>query len=376
MLSRGNRLPPNGVHFIKADIRDATNCNQLLANCQFDVVIDFITYTESQLKNNLSIFSHKCKQYILISSIAVYKKGERVFVEDETPLIDESREYSINKVKAEQYLIQKAYECGFKYTIVRPAITYGDGSLPYGLPYGSYPVHGNHRVIIERIMNGKPIILTQEGANSLQVFTHADDFAVGCVGLFGNESAYNEAFHIVSNKYYSWETILKTMGEILNRDAVIVNMPLHFITKEMSGFRKEEIYGMMDNLSTPSTYDNSKIHRVVPEYTDTISLGQGIRRTIDEYRRNNSLKTIDIVFDAQCDRMIYQFYKKDRKKILSKLNIKYVDYLHKKSISEKVNYYLFFNKMDYTIRIAQFSKKVYEVFRRVLCPAARDRNCD
>lgn len=341
ILNRGNKPPPEGVQQIKADIRDINAIDKLLTDKRFDIVIDFISYNKEHIANNLSVFSHKCRQYIFISSVAAYKKGVKVIVEDESPLIDESRRYSIDKVEAEQYLIMKATEIGFNYTIVRPAITYGYKSLPYGLPYGSFPCHGNHWVIVERILNNKPILLPKEGADSSQPFTHVDDFAVGCVGLFGNKSAYNEAFHIVDTRQYSWRTIVKAIGEVLKKTPVIAEVPIADITHTMPPFRKEEIYGMMNESDNKFqvTYDISKISRVVPEYKNSISLRDGIAMVINEYHTHNASKSIDIEFDAQCDRIVKKYCKKNKNDSM-KMKSRYIDYMDKRSVGEKIIYYL------------------------------------
>jgi nucleoside-diphosphate-sugar epimerase len=361
IVNRGNKLPPQGVELIKVDIRNVDFVKKLLKSRYFDVVIDFISYNEEQIKNNLLIFSNKCEQYIFISSVAVYKPGDDVIIEDETELIDVNRKYSVNKVQAERCLIKEAHELGINYTIVRPAITYGDKSLPYGLPYGSYPAHGHHKVILERILHDKPIILPCESFDLVQAFTHVDDFSIGCVGLFGNKSAYNEAFHIVDNHYYSWDTIIETIYEALVKSPNICYIPIKFLTSKMSDFRREEIYGMMNKSNINPKYDISKIKRAVPEFSPSTILKDGITRAVMEYQKPG--QSIDIIFDAECDRIINQ-HCRDTKNYQNRY-VHFINYSNKNLLYAKIKYYTTYCDIKFIKNIFHIIKTVINKLKKI-----------
>jgi nucleoside-diphosphate-sugar epimerase len=363
ILNRGNKLSPEGVELIKVDIRNVDRVKHLLEKQYFDIIIDFISYNEEQINHNISIFSNKCEQYIFISSAAVYKPGADVIVEDKTALIDETRKYSINKAQAEKCLIKRAHELGINYTIIRPAITYGGKSLPYGLPYGSYPAHGCHRVVMERILYNKPIPLPYESIGLVQPFTYVDDFASGCVGLFGNKAAYNETFHIVDDRYYSWDTVIEAIGEVLVKLPNIIYIPIDFLTSKMSDFRREEIYGMMNKQNINPRYDISKIRRIVPDFHSSITLKDGIAKVVAEYK--NPKQTIDIVFDAECDKVIDQ-YCIAKKNYPNTRYSHFVNYSNEKTLYHKIKYYIIYYDIQFIKIFFRILKRLINKVKRII----------
>ena len=78
----------------------------------------------------------------------------------------------------------EAIDDGFPATIVRPSYTYGETWVPCS-------VGGHGYTVVDRIRRGKPIISHGDG-QSLWVLTHASDFALGFVGLFGIAQALGE----------------------------------------------------------------------------------------------------------------------------------------------------------------------------------------
>ena len=84
--------------------------------------------------------------------------------------------------------------------MVRPSYTYGPTWIPSGFGGQDYTVVG-------RMRRGRPIVCHGDGT-SLWVMTAASDFAVGLVGLLGQEGALGEAFHITSDEVLTWQADL------------------------------------------------------------------------------------------------------------------------------------------------------------------------
>jgi len=138
-LSKSQELPQE-VERLTADYRDKNKIKELLQGRIFDAVIDVLCYKKEDIQYSLSLFKGVCKQYIFFSSCAVYNKGNGDYeCTEESELINPVWEYSINKVECERELIRIATAENIVYTIVRPAVTYGNTRIPYGImpPYGS-----------------------------------------------------------------------------------------------------------------------------------------------------------------------------------------------------------------------------------------------
>lgn len=340
-ISKTQSLPKN-VEVIIADYRDAKVIESKLKDRFFDAVIDVLCYNENDIKYSISLFFNKCKQYIFFSSCAVYNKGKGDYeCTEESELINPVWDYSINKVRCEEKLKALCKECGLIYTIVRPAVTYGDTRIPYGIS----PPYGYHGTLIHRILSKKPIILWDDGA-AYSTITHVDDFAFGLIGLLGNPEAFNQVYHIVGDERIQWKNVIELMGKILGVKPIMFSVSKEKLAEEIPS-RKGEILG---GRGISQLLNNSKIKNTVKGFGTRISLKDGLTRTIDYYKRHNYLKGIDYSFDGDWDRIIAKSCK-ERKLNRSLYNIDFVNYLGNASIKDKTNYYIAYYKDFFVVKI-------------------------
>lgn len=326
MINRGNNIksiPPNVILY-KTDYHDIDKVKSFIMNQTFDVVIDFICYNEEQIKYSLDLFGKITKQYIFISSCAVYNTKICSNCTEDSPKVLDIWQYSVEKVRCEELLVSECEAKGIKYTIVRPCVTYGDTRIPYGIS----PGYGYHWTLIARILNNKPIITWNGGINRCNIM-HVDDFAVAMVGLFGNSKAFNEAFNICGDETPSWNEVLDCISNILNKKIVRFDIDPKLYAKEIP-WRAGEILG---GRSIDAINSNEKIKDVVKEFKCSISLKNGIRRTINAYKIQNYQKGIDWIFDAQTDRIINKYAKNN------KFNTRFINYLNGESFNCMKLYY-------------------------------------
>ena len=277
VINRGNRreLIPSEVHLFRADTNDSGSVKKLIDGLQFDVVVDFICYKKDQVENSISIFKSVCNQYIFISSCAVYKidKASTHYHED-SPLINPIWQYSVDKVECENKVGSLCEQFGMQYTIVRPAVTYGNTRIPYGI----MPSYGYHWTLVGRILNSKPVLLWDDGLNATNI-TRVEDFAKGFVALYGNAQAYGQAFNITGDECVAWIDVINALGELLGKRPVLATVPKEFLADEMPGRRGEILGGRGVNLKV----DNSKIKNVLPDFRTIIPLKEGLKKTLDYY---------------------------------------------------------------------------------------------
>lgn len=304
MINRGtrNRFINKKAELIKCDINDEEKLKSVISGIFFDCCIDFLVFNEKQLLKSLHLFAEarNVKQYIFISSAQAYNTSQKgIMTEDSSELIQPLWSYSVNKVKCEKLLQDYCKDKPFRYTIIRPGVTYGNTRIPYGMD----PIRGKHWTMIERIKAGKPIIVWNNGENKLNL-THVHDFAKGAVGLIGNEGAYNETFNIVGDFVYSWEEVLsiieKITGYVINR----IDIPVDFYASELNEYVSGRLRGGRANDLCCS---NVKLKSVVPEFISTITLEDGVRETLDYYMNNGFCDGFDYIWDAECDRIISRF---------------------------------------------------------------------
>ena len=355
MINRGNRkeIIPEGVILFESDINDRKKILSLLDGHSFDAVIDFLCYNEKQIDYSFNIFKNLVDQYVFISSCAVYNTAvceNECYEDSPKPLL--IWPYSVNKLKCESFLMKLATQANIPYTIIRPAVTYGNTRIPYGI----MPKYGYHGTIIERIKNGKPIIVWDEGETRCNI-THVEDFAIGVIGLLKNTNAYNEAFNVCGNESPSWKEVLDELSEVLNQEINIFNLSSKEYGYEIPARKGEIIGGRAIN----AINSNRKLKEVLPSFKQTISLKEGLKKTVDYYLSNNYIYGIDYAFDADTDRIITKFAKK-RGLSIESMNLHFIDYLGNASLNDKIIYWIEYNKSNLFVK---FFKSVKRIIRHL-----------
>lgn len=298
LLNRGSRNEglPEGAHILQADINDEEKVAGLIADLNFDVIADFIAFVPEQLERDYRLFAGKTKQFIFISSASAYQKPLSDYrITEGTPMANPYWEYSRNKIACEDYLMKQYREQGFPITIVRPSHTYSERSIPLGV-HGS----GGSWQVARRMMDNKPVIIHGDGT-TLWTLTHSEDFAKGFIGLMGNIHAIGEAVHITSDESVTWnqihEVIADTLGVQLNA--------VHVSSEFLDACSPEDYRGsLIGDKANTVVFDNSKLKRLVPDFTATIRMDQGIKRVVQHILEHPELQKEDPEFDAWCDRVI------------------------------------------------------------------------
>jgi nucleoside-diphosphate-sugar epimerase len=305
LLNRGNRMQrvPEGVKVIQADIYNETDVKEKLRDMTFDVVAEFIAFDTEALKRDVRLFAGKTRQFIFISSASAYQKPlSSPFITESTPLCNPFWLYSRNKIACEEYLMKEYREKGFPITIIRPSHTYGD----YDIPLAIHGRNGSYSVI-DRMLKGKKVIIHGDG-NSLWTLTHNTDFAKAFIGLMGNPHAIGEAFQITSDESLTWNQIYDIIGAALMVKPNIVHIPSETLAKAYPDL----VGGLLGDKAHTVIFDNSKVKRLVPDYSATVRFDQGVRRTLANVLNHKELQKPDPEFDVWTDRMIaaYEAFEK------------------------------------------------------------------
>jgi nucleoside-diphosphate-sugar epimerase len=350
VLSRGQKTSfiPQGVHLLKADIKDFDKVANLIADLYFDAIIDCLCWNVRDLEYHLNLFKSKVSQYVFVSSCAVYNVLVNNYMCDEnSPKVVRNYGYSINKNLCEDYLRKEALLNGINYTIVRPATTYPNYGIPYGNGLGTYQ-------IINRILHGKPIVTYNKGENRINM-THTNDVAAGVIGLLGNKLAYNEAFNVVGDEIPSRQDILNILSELLRRDVKTIDVPVEYYDKEIP-HRKGDVL-LWESVS--SSFSNEKIKTVVKNFRQNITLRDGMEIVVEIFKKDINTHQLGYGYEGNYDRMISKYLRKNSISA-SIFNLYFIDYQNKKNKYDKYKYYIAMTNKTfmrfYTV-LAKFFKK-------------------
>lgn len=283
LLNRGKRnVSIEGARILTADINDPAGIQDAMKGHNWDCVVNWIAFTESDVLRDFELFMGKTGQYIFISSASAYEKPPKnPVITESTPLSNPFWEYSRNKIACEEKLMSYYQEYNFPVTIVRPSLTY-DTVIP--VPIGGW----TEFTVIDRIKKGKKIIVHGDGT-SLWTITHAEDFAKGFLGLAGNKPAIGEAFHITSDELLSWNQIYYALAAAAGREPEIVHIPSETLTR----FRPELYGSLLGDKAYSAIFDNSKIKKFVPEFKAAIPFREGIKKTLNWFEAENSRMIIN-----------------------------------------------------------------------------------
>jgi nucleoside-diphosphate-sugar epimerase len=299
LLNRGNNreLEKYGAKYIICDANDTDEMKEKVGGVHFDVVANFIAFSEEAVKRDVELFHGNIRQYFFISSCTVYQKPcYTTPITEDTPLKNPYSAYARGKIACEMYLLDRYREIDFPAVIVRPSHTYGEKKLVVG-PLMGWGVP--HWTLVDRILNSQPIVVHGTG-RSLWTATHSDDFAYAFCGLIGNMKTIGHQFHITNDEAMTWDMIMNTYGWILGVEPKIEHIPVDFISKVYPNLRLG-IYGdMVEN----GVFDISKIQSFVPGYRTRVPLRDGLQRSIKWYMDNPEQQIVSEESNAMMDNLI------------------------------------------------------------------------
>jgi len=301
VLNRGittktRRSCPSQVKQLHADMRDISSVKNVLKDMKFDVVADFICYTPQQAYADIKLFHNRTKQFIFISSTAVYQRPPcRYPITEDNLLYNPQWEYAQNKIDCEKIFLEQYQTENFPITIVRPGHTY-DAIIPDAVGNGDWTV-------AKRMIDGKPIVVHGDGS-TLWTVTHSEDFARAFIELFKNPAAIGEAFHITSDEWLTWRQISEKVAYALN----VKNPRFIYITSETIARLNPVIgKGLLGHKTWCDIYDNSKIKSIAKGWNADITFEKGIRRTIDWLKADKNRQRINPELDLFLDDLCKYF---------------------------------------------------------------------
>jgi nucleoside-diphosphate-sugar epimerase len=304
VLNRGNNndVLPEGVRHIKADIYNEDQMQEVLKKQNFDCVVEWIAFTKEHVERDVRLFKGKTKQYIFISSASAYHKPALDYpITEETPLSNPYWEYSRNKQYCEEYLFDIATE-DFNVTIIRPSHTYNDTKLMIAIK-----TWGGEFGHIKRLQEGKPVIIPGDGT-SLWTITHNTDFAFAFEAVIGNEEAYGQAYHITSDKVYTWERLNELMAKALGVKPNVIHIPTDFILQYFPDMEGE----LLGDKTWSTIFDNSKIKALAPDFKAKVGYEDVVDKAIKYYLNTKEKQVVNEEFEKIYDEIILDYTRQKR----------------------------------------------------------------
>jgi nucleoside-diphosphate-sugar epimerase len=294
LLNRGQRANEiEGARSLVADIHQPESLKKAIGDMQFDAVVDWFAFTPEDVQRDLDVFRGKTRQFVFISSASAYQKPvANYLITESTPLKNPYWDYSRNKIDCEELLMKAYRDEDFPVTIVRPSFTY---ATYFPIAIGGFGCY----TLADRLLKGQPIIVHGDGT-SLWVNTHAEDFAVGLLGLLGRDQAIGQTFHITSDEVLNWNQIYQTIADELGVTPNMIHIPSDFIVKVAPQYTG----ALLGDKSWSVVFDNSKIKSFVPEFQPKITFREGMRRALAWFAADPARQRVDPQVNKEMDEII------------------------------------------------------------------------
>lgn len=313
LVNRGSSAKasaPDGARVIHADARDAAQLRGLLAedvkaHGEYDAVVQWICFDTGHMSEDIETFAGLTKQYVFISSASAYQTPPQHYIAREgvTPLDNPYWRYSRDKAACEQLLRDAGAERDFPFTIVRPSHTYGYSDLPLAVTSWTHPW-----TVMDRMLHGRKVLVHGDGT-SLWTLTDHRDFAVGLVGLLGNEAALSEDVHITGDDVLSWNQIYEFAAAAVGIDAErFSELAVHVPTDVLMRFDREAFEGpLMGDKTHAGVFDHSKLSRLVPEFATRHHFRDSVHESVAWFQADDSRRGLDDAANVLWDRIIDRY---------------------------------------------------------------------
>jgi nucleoside-diphosphate-sugar epimerase len=293
LFNRGARLAriPEGARIVTGDRNEIEAFEQQMADLgSFDCVIDMICFTPVQAESTIRAFRGRTEQLVFCSTVDVYNKpAGRYPIQEDEPRRGGS-DYGKNKILCEDLFMAAHQRGDFAATIIRPAMTYGEGGKLVHL-YGWGTYH------LDRLRKGKPLIVHGDGS-ALWVACHIEDAAHAFVEALGYEATYGQAYHVTGEEWMTWNRYYQLTAQAMHLpEPTLVHIP----TDTLGALMPKRAVPLVTNFQGNTIFDNSAAHRDL-DFQYRIPFVQGARRTIDWLDAQGSIQTE--VYDAIDDRIL------------------------------------------------------------------------
>lgn len=299
VTTRTKKQSSDNVNYIEGNAKDISFMKKLISGEQYDVIVDFMSYSTEEFSERYNALLNATKQYIFLSSSRVYSNNDTIITEETDRLLDVSTDemflktddYSLAKARQENLLLNSSHK---NYTIVRPYITYSHNRLQLGI--------FEKEQWLYRALKGKTIVFFSDIAKKLTTLTYGFDVSYIISKLIGNEKAYGEVFHITNSESMMWGDILLIYKEMLEEK---LKRPIRIKMLSNTSNIKNNNYQLKYDRLYDRQFSSDKVNAMVGEKIyEYTNLKVGIRKSIDEFIKNgNHFLDIDWRIEAILDRI-------------------------------------------------------------------------
>ncbi len=270
-LNRGSRKTEDSkITNILCDREDLNEMKKCLSDYEFNYIIDVSGLNLNQLEILHEALNYeKLEKFIFISSSAVYDMESYKIPFKESAMLGENKywgEYGKNKIQCEEFLEDKYNYSNVQLVILRPPYVYGENN--YAAREG---------FIFHHIINGRPIIIPNEGETEIQ-FIYSKDLGEIVAGVLETKQDNLSIYNVGNSEAVTFNRWIELCEKSTGKKA----MKHHFYYAE-HGYNERDFFPFFN-------YDNvldvKKIHVLFKKETP---MEEGLKNCYQWYLNNASV---------------------------------------------------------------------------------------
>ena len=285
------------IHYIACNAMEDSVLKWLISKTKYDVIIDFMKYTEAQFKERAYFILDNCSQYIFISSSRVYADSDLIDESSDRILdvCDDSEylrtdEYALSKARQENILFDSGQN---NFTIIRPYISYHSNRFQLG-------VYEKESWLMRSLL-GFDVIFPRSMAGKYTTLTYGLDVAKVICNVVGNEAFYGKVVNPVASTAYTWGEVFDTyssiISELTGNHPSLVLVDDEIVIDRIPGQKYQIIYDRM--------FDRRFNNRTASELMEGemfTSLHDGISMALSDFIDNGSFDYSSWKWEAWMDK--------------------------------------------------------------------------
>lgn len=294
----------DGAQYIQGNAKSIDFIKQVLADYEFDVIVDFMLYSVDEFKDRYEILLNSCSQYLFLSSARVYAASHDLVKEDSARLLDvstdmqflKSGEYSLTKAKEEDILKASRYR---NWTIVRPYKTYNNDRLQLGVFEIDQWLY--------RAMSGKTVVIPGNIKDLYTSMTYAKDTAKILALLLEPQNLGCEIIQIANPEKITWGQIVDIYSQCI-QNKLGIKMDVYYAadTSEIECMFNNRYRIQYDGLIS-RVFDDSKVSLLAGKEFAWTDSEKGLTECLYSAMERYLTKMPDYAFEGMCDRMVRQY---------------------------------------------------------------------
>ncbi len=283
MFNRGQHIdpPPPNIRVILGDRQHRDDFEGKVGSENWDAVIDMISFNAEDAASALRACQGRVGHFIQCSTVMTYGPPFSGINLPEAAPLQGTSGYGLNKVAADNLLLDAHSSNGFPVTIFKPSYTHGPG-------INLHRQVGGDGSWIDRLRKGKPILSAGDGLNYFQ-FLASRDAGDAFAEILGKTECFGEIYNLVHPQARTWDEWHSAAAAAIGVDIDIV----HVSQETLIAMSPERYSGLRGNFGHTQIFSHEKLAAALPEFSPQIPVTESVAENIAWMDKHNRVPDSD-----------------------------------------------------------------------------------